>query len=57
MCVLVGVRGRGVDKTWMFSGGPTDQAGCERAGWIYGPACITGKYKSFRHRDMQTTVF
>ena len=28
----------------MFAGGPVDQTGCERAGWVYGPAGHTGKY-------------
>ena len=31
-------------NNWMFSGGPVDQTGCERAGWVYGPAGHTGKY-------------
>ena len=40
--------------TWLLSGGPVDQTGCERAGWVYGPAGHTGKYLELDVLDTET---
>ena len=52
-CGSVGVKLES-DNSWMFSGGPADQAGCERVGWVYGPAGHTGKYLELDVLDTET---